>query len=76
MSDIEVKSTATLIDELITTNLKIFWALEKSNETDDELEVGKQYGMAQSLNSRRSKLMAAIDRRLGESDTAHMEKTF
>jgi len=74
--DVTIKSTGTLIDELITTNNKIFWALEKANEAGgDDVQVGIHYGKAQALNSRRSQLIAAIDERLGE-DSSSVIKTF
>lgn len=82
-SKVDLKSTATLIDELTTTNLKIFWALEKANKAarkkkkkrKNTQKVGEFYGMAQRLNSRRSQLIVAIDERLGE-DSSSTEKTF
>lgn len=74
--DITIKSIGTLIDELSVVNLKIFWALERANEAEDNEAVGEHYGTAQGLNSRRSKLIRAIDARLGEEDLAPSGKTF
>jgi len=76
---IDIKSIGTLIDELSVVNLKIFWALEKAQEaklSGDKESIGEHYGTAQGLNSKRSKLIRAIDVRLGEEDLAPSGKTF
>lgn len=79
MADVTIKSTGALIDELITINMKIFWALEKAEKArraGKAKKVGKHYSMAQAMNSKRGQLIRAIDRRLGESDISITEKTF
>lgn len=73
--DVTVKTTGTLIDELITVNMKIFWALEEANKANTDSGKGKHYGRAQELNSRRSQLIAAIDERFCE-DSSSVIKTF
>ncbi len=70
---------ATLLMELAGVSMMIFFALEKANKlglAGDDVGVGKAYGKAQRLNSRRSALIAAIDERLGEGDISQTEKTF
>lgn len=78
-ADIDKAQVATLITELAGVSMSIFFALEKANKhglEGDIINVGIEYGKAQKLNSRRSALIAAIDRRLGEGENAQMDKTF
>jgi hypothetical protein len=75
VSDITKKSTATLIDELITTSMKCWFAQESvMNETDDD-KVAEAAKMAQMTNARRNALIRAIDKRLGETNT-QLSKTY
>jgi hypothetical protein len=75
MSDITQKSTATLIDELITTSMKCWHAQESvMNETEDD-KVADAAKMAQITNARRNALIRAIDKRLGETNT-QLSKTY
>lgn len=79
VKEVDVKSIGTLIDELSVLNIKIFYALEEANicqDIGDAEGVGKEYGKAQKLNSRRSRLIQAIDKRLGEEDLTLTDKTF
>jgi hypothetical protein len=65
--NISTKSTATLIDELITTSNKCWHAqdriMDKSLSDSIRLTAAET---AQTTNARRCELMAEIDRRLGE----------
>lgn len=74
--DISRKSTATLIDELITTSMKCWHAQDElmSGKTDEEV-VGHAK-MAQRMNARRNLLIRAIDERLGELDLSPLEKSY
>ncbi len=75
MNDITKKSTATLIDELITTSMKCWYAQEAvmaETATDKVADAAK---LAQITNARRNELIRAIDERLGETNTP-LEKTY
>lgn len=75
MEDITRKTTAQLIDELISTNLKCWFAQEQvCQETDPEL-VAEAAKLAQATNARRNALIRAIDARLGETLTS-LPKTY
>lgn len=63
---IEIKTIGTLIDELITTDIKCFMAQEP----------GGDLKKAQELNKRRNELIQAIDRRLGDGDATPTGKTY
>jgi hypothetical protein len=66
---IEQKSTATLIDELVSTNIKCWFAQESvMNETNTD-KVAEAAKLAQITNARRNELIRAIDARLGETNT-------
>lgn len=69
MDDITKKSTATLIDELITTSMKCWHAQEAVMGEADSDKMAKAAKMAQITNVRRNKLIRAIDDRLGETNT-------
>ena len=63
------KTPAELIDAMITTNLKIFYFMEK--ETDSSLSEHERFEAGQTviaLNKKRSKLMAGLDLLLGYSE--------
>jgi hypothetical protein len=65
--NIETKSTAALIDELITTSMKCWHAQDRI--MDVELSQEQRLAaaeMAQKTNARRCELMVAIDGRMGE----------
>ena len=76
MDDITKKSTATLIDELITTSMKCWFAQEAVMNGGDDAKVAEAAKMAQITNARRNKLIRAIDDRLGESDNTQLSKTY
>jgi 1,2-phenylacetyl-CoA epoxidase catalytic subunit len=76
--DIGTKSTGFLIDQLITTSMRCWYAQEdimNPEMTDSErLEAAIR---AQQQNSIRSQLIKAIDERLGESGiTMGQDKTY
>lgn len=76
MEDITKKSTATLIDELITTSMKCWFAQEDVMTGGDDAKVAEAAKMAQITNARRNKLIRAIDERLGESGNTQLTKTY
>lgn len=77
MTNIAEKSTAMLIDELITTSMRCWFAQEDIMNKDlpesKRLEAAER---AQVQNARRSALIKAIDERLGESDRSVSSKTY
>jgi hypothetical protein len=75
MNDITKKSTATLIDELITTSMKCWYAQEDVMSESNTDKVADAAKMAQITNARRNELIRAIDARLGETNTP-LEKTY
>ncbi len=75
MNDITKKSTAVLIDELITTSLKCWYAQEAIMSETDTDKVADAAKLAQITNARRNELIRAIDERLGETNTP-LEKTY
>lgn len=72
---IETKTLGMLMDELCTTSMKIFRNLELLDKTSDA-EAGKLFKATQTLNRRRSELIAAIDRKHGEGDATVTDKTY
>jgi hypothetical protein len=72
---IETKTLGTLIDELMTTNMKIFKNLDTLNAFED-LKAGALFKTTQSLNRRRSELIQAIDRKFGDGDDTPTSKTY
>ena len=76
-SDIEIKSTSYLIDQLFTTLFKCWWAQEKimdeSLPTEERLDAAIN---AQVMNRQRAQLMRLIDERLGEGERSVLEKTY
>jgi hypothetical protein len=74
--DISQKSIGVLIDELITTSLKCWFAQEVIMNSTDEKELVIAAKKAQLTNARRSALIRAIDQRLGEGDFSPTEKTY
>lgn len=69
MNDITKKSTATLIDELITTSMKCWYAQEDVMSDGGPDKVAEAAKLAQITNARRNALIRAIDERLGETNT-------
>ena len=74
--EIDRKSIGTLIDELITTSLKCWFAQETIMNSDDEKELAIAAKKAQLMNARRNALIRAIDKRLGEDDISPTDKTY
>jgi len=74
--DISKKSIATLIDELITTDIKCWFAQERLMNADNDVDSGKAAKDAQRFNARRNALMRAIDKSLGQDDIALLEKSY
>ena len=63
--DVERKTIGELIDELITTSMKIYHLVDAAMEGDGEAAV-----QAQRLNKRRNALMMAINNRLDSENIA------
>ena len=74
--DIGKKSIGVLIDELITTSLKCWFAQEVVMSSKDEKELAIAAKRAQLMNARRNALIRAIDERLGEGDISPTDKTY
>jgi hypothetical protein len=72
----EIKSIGTLIDELITTSMKCWYAQETVMNETDVNKVAAAAKQAQQLNARRNKLIRAIDERLGDGAITLTEKTY
>jgi hypothetical protein len=74
---IEEKSIGFLIDELITTSMRCWFAQEdimNPNLTEEERLAGAI--RAQEQNAKRSSLIRIIDGRLGDGDRTQTEKTY
>lgn len=74
--DIGRKSIGILIDELITTSLKCWFAQEVVMSSRDEKELATAAKKAQLMNARRNDLIRAIDKRLGDGDISPTDKTY
>lgn len=72
---IEIKTVAMLVDELITTSMKIFGNLDRLDHLGDE-DAGRLFKETQTLNRRRTRLMKAIDEKLGEGEDTVTDKTY
>jgi hypothetical protein len=75
--DIKQKTLGMLIDELITTSMKCWYAQEVMNEvgTPDGL-IAEAFKKAQTLNARRNALIKAIDEIVGQADFSPTGKTY
>ena len=77
MSDISKKSIGYLIDELITTDMKCWFAQEdimnESLSTEKRLQSAIR---AQEMNNRRNQLIAAIDSELGQGHLSPTSKSY
>lgn len=74
---IETKTIGFLIDELITTDLKCWFAQEDlMNMSLSEEERFKAAIRTQETNSRRNQLIRAIDEVLGQSANSVTSKTY
>lgn len=76
MNDITKKSVGTLIDELITTDVKCWFAQETVMKEADPIKVAEAAKLAQTTNARRNALIRAIDERLGEGGNTQLGKTY
>lgn len=65
MSDIKTKSIGILIDELITTSMKCWFAQEDIKNLKDDALVADAARRAQTTNKRRCDLITAIDELIG-----------
>lgn len=74
--NIENKSIGFLIDELITTDMKCWFAQETVMGGGTDTKIAEAAKMAQQLNARRNALIRAIDKRCGESGITLTEKTY
>lgn len=72
---IECKTLGVLVDELNTTNMKIFRNLD-ALETMGNAAAGKMFKQTQRLNRRRTELIQAIDRAVGWADKTVTDKTY
>lgn len=77
MSDISEKSIGYIIDELITTDMKCWFAQEdimnESLSTEDRLQAAIR---AQQMNDRRNQLIKAIDVNLGQGHMSPTSKSY
>jgi len=75
--DITRKSIGMIIDEMITNNLRCWYAQEdimnKNLSPERRLEAAEK---AQLFNARRSALIKALDERLGDGDITVPIKTY
>jgi hypothetical protein len=74
--DISMKSVATMIDELITTDIKCFFAQEEITKGTSTEAVAGAAKKAQELNARRNALIRAIDVSLGQGGISVTGKTY
>lgn len=76
--EVEIKSTAVLLDELIILNIRIWNMIDfiTLNKDTRIAEVANYAITVQELNARRTALIRAIDGRLGEESNTLAEKTY
>jgi hypothetical protein len=74
--EIDKKSIAFLIDELITTDIKCWFAQEAVMKETDPVKIAEAAKLAQTTNARRNALMRAIDERLGEGAISQLGKSY
>jgi len=74
--DISKKSIGVLIDELITTDIKCWFAQEKLLAGKDDHEVAEAAKDAQALNARRNQLIRVIDEILGQGGISLLRKSY
>lgn len=74
MENCEVKGTGSLIDELITTSVRM-WHLQDEIMAGDVSAVGAKARRLQTLNAHRSELIRAIEMRL-DGQTQLSAKTY
>ncbi len=74
--DIKQKSIGVLIDELITTSMKCWFAQERLLAGKTDKETADAARDCQALNARRNNLMRAIDEVLGQGSISLTKKTY
>ena len=74
--DVSKKSLSMLVDELITTNIKCWFAQEILMSSTNDKDTAKAAKDAQGLNARRNALMRAIDGMVGQGSITLTEKTY
>ncbi len=74
--DISQKSLGVLIDELITTDIRCWFAQEMVTNGETDEEVAKAGRLAQTMNARRNDLIGAINDRVGEAAFSPSQKTY
>lgn len=74
--NIQQKSIATLIDELITTSQKLFHLQETVVSSKDDKVVAEAARNVQKLNARRNSLIRAIDEYHGQESITQTGKTY
>ena len=74
--DIGKKSIGVLIDELITTSLKCWFAQEVIMSSKDDAQTASAAKTAQQMNARRNSLIREIDMRFGEQHYSPTEKSY
>jgi hypothetical protein len=74
--EIDRKSVGVLIDELITTSMKCWFAQEKVMSSTNTEDIAKAAKDAQALNARRNKLITAIDVQMGSKYLSPTGKTY
>jgi RNA processing factor Prp31 len=78
--EIDIKSIGTLIDELSIINIRIWMMIDivtgNDIKTHTEEDIANTARKLQELNAKRTKLIRAIDERLGEKDISASEKTY
>jgi hypothetical protein len=70
------KTVGQLIDELITTSMKLWVCQDTLVASEDEHEVYKTTKLALELNERRSSLIKAIDESFGFGHRSVTEKVY
>lgn len=77
MNDTSIKSVGFLIDELITTDMKCWFAQEDiMNTALTETERLNAAIRAQQMNDRRNQLIRAIDEALGQGHLSPTSKSY
>jgi hypothetical protein len=66
---IEKKSFASMVDELITTDVKCYFSQEIVMHSNDDKEIAKASKDAQQLNKRRNELIGALDEYVNDSNS-------
>jgi len=74
--DIAYKTIGVLIDELFTTDHKLWDAQDLVMSTDDMELAGRTSVKIHQLNARRTELILAINKRFGESNFGPTEKNY